>query len=164
MVTIRKRKDQYQALVRLSNHPTVSKIFTLRSDARTWARETEIQIQNGNFDTVHKPIKETLREVLERYLKEVTPKKKSPEVEAIKIKWLQREHIAERPLSSLKSVHFVEFRDERLKKVSGTTLLKDLSLLSYAIEIATRDWGLSKNANPVKQITNPKQNKPRDRR
>ena len=43
-----KRKDKYQALVRLSNHPTVSKTFTLRSDARTWARETEIQIQKLN--------------------------------------------------------------------------------------------------------------------
>ena len=86
MATIRKRKDKYQALVRLSNHQTVSKIFTLGSDAMTWAKETEIQIQKGNFDTVYKPIQETLREVLERYLKEVTPKKRSPEVEAIKIK------------------------------------------------------------------------------
>ena len=89
MATIRK-KDRYQALVRLSNHPTVSKTFTLRSDARTWARETEIQIQKGKFDTVYKPIKETLTEVLERYLKEVTPKKRLPEVEATNIKRLLR--------------------------------------------------------------------------
>ena len=138
MATIRKRKYKYQALVRLSNHPTVSKTFTLKSDARTWARETEIQIQKGNFDTVYKPIKETLGEVLERYLREVTPKKKSPEVEAIKIKRLLREPIAARPFSSLKPFHFVEFRDERSKNVSGTTTLKDLALLSHAIEIQRR--------------------------
>ena len=164
MATIRKRKDKYQALVRLSNHPTVSKTFTLKSDARTWARETEIQIQKGNFDTAYIPIKETLREVLERYLKEVTPKKKSAEVEAIKIKRLLREPIAARPFSSLKPLHFVEFRDERSQNVSGTTTLKDLALLSHAIEIATKDWGLPLNANPVRQITKPKQNKPRDKR
>ena len=164
MATIRKRKDKYQALVRLSSHPTVSKTFTLKSDARTWARETEIQIQKGNFDTAYKPIKETLRGILERYLIEVTPKKKSPEVEAIKIKRLLREPIAARPFSSLKPFHFVEFRDERSKKVSGTTTLKDLALLSHAIEIATKEWGLPLNANPVRQITKPKQNKPRNRR
>ena len=116
MVTIRKRKDQYQALVRLSNHPSLSKSFTLRSDARTWARETDIQVQNGNFDTVYKPIKDTLKEMLERHLKEVTPKKKSPEVEAIKLKRLLREPKAARPLSSIIPIHFGEFMDDQLKK------------------------------------------------
>ena len=85
-------------------------------------------------------------------------------MEAIKIKRLMREPIAKKPFASLKPVHFVEFRDERLKHVTGGMTLKDLSLLSHAIEVARKDWGLAINGNPARQITKPKQNKARERR
>jgi len=168
MGTIRKKiykdKTRYQALIRLSNHPTISKTFSLKSHAVQWARETEIQIEKGLLSAGYDKAEETLGEILERYLSEITSKKKSSEVEEIKIKRLMREPIASVQICRLRPQHIAKFRDERLRHVSGTTALKDLSLLSHAITIAIQEWGLPLAVNPVKQITKPKQNKPRDRR
>jgi integrase len=168
LATIRKRKNKdttrYQALVRLTGHPTITKTFTLKADAERWARVTEIKIENGDLGVVAKPTNETLGEVLEKYLHQITPKKKSSEVEKIKIKRLMREPVASVQFCRLTPQHIAKFRDDRLRSVSGTTALKDLSLLSHAITIAVREWGLPLAVNPVKQITKPKQNKPRDRR
>ena len=168
MSTIRKKiykdKTRYQALIRLSNHPTISKTFSLKSHAVQWARETEIQIQKGLLSAGYDKAEETLGQILERYLSEITSKKKSSEVETIKIKRLMREPIASVQICRLTPQHIAKFRDERLRHVSGTTVLKDLSLLSHAITIAIKEWGLPLAINPVKQITKPKPNAPRDRR
>ena len=66
-------------------------------------------------------------DVLARYLKEITSKKKSSEVEEIKIKRLMRDPISKIECNNLRPIHIIKFRDERLKKVSGGTTLKDLS-------------------------------------
>lgn len=92
------------------------------------------------------------------------PKKKSSEVEKIKINRLMREPVASVQFCRLTPQHIAKFRDDRLRSVSGIAALKDLSLLSHAITIAVREWGLPLAVNPVKQIAKPKQNKPKDRR
>ena len=57
-------KTIFQGLARISNHPTMSKTFTLKSHAAQWAKEKEIQIQKGALNSGYKPTKETLGEVL----------------------------------------------------------------------------------------------------
>ena len=164
MASITKRQNKWQVRIRLSNYPTITKTFNLKSHAMAWAKLKEIQIENGNLEIDSKPTKETVGDVLARYLKEITSKKKSSEVEKIKIKRLMRDPISKIECNHLRPIHIIKFRDERLQKVSGGTTLKDLSLLSHAITIAMKEWGFTLAANPVKQITKPKQNPPRDRR
>ena len=98
MATIRKRVNEttikYQARVRVSNHPTITKTFNLRSHAIQWARETEIQIEKGGLNSGYKPTKETLGDALERYLKEITPRKKSSDREESRINNLIKDPIA----------------------------------------------------------------------
>ena len=164
MASITKRQNKWQARIRLSNYPTITKTFNLKSHAMAWAKLKEIQIENGNLEIDSKPTKETVGDVLARYLKEITSKKKSSEVEEIKIKRLMRDPISKIECNHQRPIHIIKFRDERLQKVSGGTTLKDLSLLSHAIKIAMKEWGFTLAANPVKQITKPKQDPPRDRR
>ena len=164
MATITKRQNKWQVRIRLSNTPTITKTFNLKSHAAQWAREIENKIVCGNLGAVVQPTNETLGEVLDKYLHQITPQKKSSEIETIRIKRLMREPIASVQICRLTPQHIAKFRDERLRHVSGTTALKDLSLLSHAITIAMREWGLPLSVNPVKQIAKPKQNAPRDRR
>ena len=53
MASIRKRINQgtvkFQGRIRVSNHPTMSKTFKLRSQGVQWAKETEIQIEMGTL-------------------------------------------------------------------------------------------------------------------
>lgn len=161
---IYKDKTRYQGLVRISNHPTISKTFDLKSHAIQWVKEKEIQIQKGEIITGYKPKTETLGDILERYLHEITSKKKSPQVEAVKIRRLISDPISKVQCQNLTAIHIIKFRDERLKKVTSGTTLKDLSLLNHAITIAKTEWGFPIAVNPVSGIKKPKQNPPRDRR
>ena len=67
-------------------------------------------------------------------------------------------------LSNLTSNDIAKFRDERLNAVSGTTVVKDLLLISHAIKTAQQEWGFKLPRNPVDNVRKPPVNKPRDRR
>ena len=168
MSTIRKKtykdKTKYQALIRLSNHPTISKTFNLKSHALAWARETEIQIEKGLLTTGYDKAEETLGEFLERYLSEVTPGKRGHKVEGIRLRKLMRDPIAANKFGYLKPSHLISYRNRRLKEVSGSTVKKEINLLSHVFETAINEWDIPINGNPVRLTGKPKENKPRDRR
>ena len=67
-------------------------------------------------------------------------------------------------MSNLTSNHIAKYRDERLRKVSGTTVVKDLNILSLVIKTAMTEWGFNLPGNPVASVKKPKENKARDRR
>src|SRR5688572_4303396 len=70
----------YRAQVRLRGHAPISKSFTRRTDAKRWIEETKTAIRNGTVTSTDAE-RTTLKEALERYLREVTPKKKGSERE-----------------------------------------------------------------------------------
>ena len=110
MSTIRKKtnkdKTRYQALIRLSNHPTVSKTFNLKSYAIAWARETEIQIEKGVVGTNLEELNKTVFDLLERYLTEITPKKRGHKVEKYRIEKLKRSPISLKKNKSNKTIRY----------------------------------------------------------
>ena len=77
MATITKRQNKWQVRIRLSNTPTMTKTFKRNSNAKQWAREIENKIECGNLGAIAKPTNETLGEVLEKSLHQITPQKKS---------------------------------------------------------------------------------------
>jgi integrase len=165
-ITRKQSKDiiKWQARIRLSNYPTITKTFNLKSHALAWARETEIQIEKGLLTTGYEKAEETLGEVLKRYLSEVTPSKRGHKVEAIRLKKLMRDPMAATKFGYLKPSHLIKYRNQRLKEVSGSTVKKELSLISHVFETANKEWDMPMNGNPVRLISKPKENKPRDRR
>ena len=72
----------------------IIKLFTLTSDAEKGARDTELKIEKGVFDVGFDRSNETLGDILERYLREVTHKKKGRSVEGIRLKNFIRKPIA----------------------------------------------------------------------
>jgi len=106
----------------------------------------------------------TLAELLHRYAVEVTPKKRSVGPEKSRINKLCQYEIGNIRLSNLTSNDIAKFRDERLITVSGTTVVKDLLLISHAIKTAQREWDFKLPSNPVDNVNKPSVNKPRDRR
>ena len=120
-----------------------------------WARETEIQIEKGLLTTGYDKAEDNLRVVLERYLSEVTPSKKGHKVEGIRLKKLMRDPIAATKFGYLKPSHLIKYRNKRLKEVSGSTVKKELSLISDVFETAIKEWDMPINGNPVRLITKP---------
>jgi len=102
--------------------------------------------------------------LLNRYKEEITPKKKSADVEVYRIDALTKHKMAALPLSNLHSHVIASYRDERLKTVTAGTVLKELSLLGHAIDIGMKEWAVYLPSNPVKNIRRPSAPRARDRR
>jgi len=160
MAVIEKRSGNWRAKIRKSGSPSLNKTFLKKSDAVRWAVETERAIQLGSL--VSKDC--TFRELLQRYADEVSQGKKSVAIERFRIGKLNRSWLADILVSKVRPHHIAKFRDERLKQVSATTCLRDLSLLSHSLNVAMREWGYNLMSNPVSKIRKPIAAKARTRR
>ncbi len=160
MAVIDKRSGNWRAKVRKSGSPPLNKTFTKKSDAVSWAAETERAIQLGSL--VSKDC--TVRELLQRYADEVSSRKRSMDIERLRIRKLTRSWLADILISEIRPHHIAKFRDERLKQVSASACLRDLSLLSHAITTATQEWGFNLLVNPVSKVRKPTTGKARTRR
>ena len=76
---------------------------------------------------------------------------------------IQRHTISALPLGKLKSFHIAQYRDERLQQVSPATVKKELQLISHALDIGRREWGLSERKLAI-DVSKPVEPKGRDRR
>ena len=86
MASIIKRNDKWFVRVRKHGQPSQSKTFNIKKDAQRWAVMIERELDQGLVGCVDKSV--TLGDLLKRYLKEVTPYKKSCDKETWRIKAL----------------------------------------------------------------------------
>lgn len=164
MATIKQRgPSQFQAIVRRKGYPSQTRTFETRAAARAWAADVESEMRRDAFIDRSEAERTTLRELLERYLSEVTPTKRSCQAEAKRLKQLLRHPLALRTLASLRSVDFAKFRDERLKAASADTVRLDLALLSAAFNAARKDWSIAVD-NPIALLRKPPPSRGRTRR
>ena len=94
MGTITKRGElQWQAKVRRKGYPAQSRTFSYKEDAEKWVRELERAADTGGVVDRREAEKNTLGAILRRYQTEVTPSKKSADIESVKM--VQVEPLAE---------------------------------------------------------------------
>ncbi len=163
MATFRKRNGLWQAQVRSRNVGSISKSFHKKSDAQEWARAQEILMQKGEWGQ-RSPKTLRIQDMMEKYLKEVTPSKRGAKTEERRIKRLLKEKdLMAKPLSNASPCLFASYRDKRIAE--GIRACQyDLVLLRHAWNIARIEWGWSLGDNPLSLIRMPKSNPPRERR
>lgn len=162
MATIQKRGDKYRAIVRKKGY-TQTATFTRKRDAQAWAKETEIAIENGVFE-VYDGL--SFADILNKYLKEVVPSKKSSERERSILKiFLQNfPRFAAKPIGDINRRDIALWRDARLGKVAPATVNREWNTLSAAYTHAQKVWGLSLPENPFHLIARPEHPPPRNQR
>ncbi|MEZ0246990.1 MAG: site-specific integrase, partial [Methylophilaceae bacterium] len=89
MATIRKRGKVWQVQVRKKGYPLQSKSFSYKSDAEIWAKGLERDMERGVFVSNSEAEKTTLGDLIDRYIKEVTPTKRSSYNEQQRLKYLK---------------------------------------------------------------------------
>ncbi|SEN85316.1 Phage integrase family protein [Roseovarius tolerans] len=169
MATLNKRPSgKWQATVRRDGR-SQSKTFSKRADAMKWARETELQAEQGSLQ--HAGCDEVTNmsfgQVLERYRDEVTSTKRCADNETYAINGFLRScpRLAGMQLFKLRTSDFIAHRDQRSKKMKPATVVRELGWMQHAIDIACTDWGQRVHAsNPVKQVRRPRINNRRERR
>ncbi|WP_367715871.1 site-specific integrase [Nitratireductor sp. GISD-1A_MAKvit] len=129
-----------------------------------WTRRIEAELDTAPETVAEPNALPSLHELLERYLLEVTPRKRGASVESYRIRKLQRHPIAKLRADLVGPSAIAEYRDERLNSVSGETVRQDIVLLSQVYGTARREWQLSLPANPTADVRKPPPAKPRTRR
>lgn len=168
MATFRKRYDRWQVRIQRAGLSTpIARTFELRKDAELWAREVERQLDLGTFQLRQAAAFSCLGELLSKYSEDVTPRKRGASVEKSRINRMLNDKILSRlEVNVSLSVGLSKWRDARSKIVSGSTINRELNIISHALTLARKEWGLLNVLphNPVEMIQRPKQNKARNRR
>lgn len=106
----------------------------------------------------------TLSQALDRYLREVSVKKKSGYQERSIAKAWKSTIIASRNLSRITVYDLRNLRDQWLKDRKPATVVRRLALISHLYTVVRKEWGFHWLANPVELVTRPTVDDARDRR
>lgn len=165
MASIRNRGPyQWEATVTKAGFRRQSKTFETKRDAEDWSKTVESEMRRGLFVDRSEAERTTLRELLELYSKEVTPKKKGKGPELSRLKRLMAHEIALQRLTVLRSLDFSKYRDERLaEEASDKTVREELLLFSAVLNTARLDWSIPVE-NWVQHVRKPAPGQHRERR
>lgn len=136
----------------------MSKSFPTKAAAKDWAARQEYLILNGG---INRP--GTLRELFDRYAREVSPKKRGARWEQIRLELLSRDKLGDVELRGLSPADLAEWRDRRLAKVQPSTVRREMALMSAVFTVARREWGLLAS-NPLSDVRSPSEPPARERR
>lgn len=137
-----------------------SATFSTKAKAQAWAamRETELRAQKETGILAGK----TCAQAFTRYGEEVSPKKDGERWELLRLAAFTR-HFGDLPLIDLTPDIIGKWREERLKTVKGSTVNRDLNVLSNVLSIACSEWRWVAS-RATKNVKRPKDSPPRDRR
>jgi len=137
-----------------------SSTFTTKREAQAWAAQEETRLRE---DSAGKIPNKPFRDLLERYSREVSIQKRGGAREQKMINVILRDSVAEVSLRMLAPTDIAAWRDRRLKQVSGSTVEREMTILSHACSVARREWGWLR-VNPVSDVRRPPPTAARTRR
>jgi len=130
-----------------------SRVFATRREAVEWAAKRELEIATNK----HTPEgdRTSLRTVLRQYAEEISPTKRGKDKELIRLAAFERYLLPlDKPITQVTGPDIAKFRDDRLKSVKPSSVLRELNALSSVFEAARKEWGLIEK-NPCKDIRRP---------
>lgn len=133
--------------------------FDTRTAAKAWVARTEYEIEHSD-EIVSAML---FGDLLDRYAREVSTKKRGARPEIIRIDRIRRDKIAKRALGDLTVQDFADWRDRRLQEVKPASVRRELEQMSAALRQARTEWRLM-SRNPLEGLQWPAQGAPRTRR
>ena len=162
MAYIRRHRNKWQSIIRITGHPVIAKSFVSKTDAKLWALSIESKIRRDDLG-ISKIIYPKFKNLAHRYIKEVSPYKKSFIKERYIILALLNESWSKDSINKITPAVISKYRDKYLTKVSGSSVNRTLDVLSTIFTTCKKEWGYPIE-NPILSIRRPKKAEPRDRR
>ena len=163
MASIRKHGNKWQIRITRRGCATATKSFVNKSDAERWGRQVETQLDRGTFIDNSEAQRTSLADAIERYRREVTPKKKGALQEGYRLNVLKRSKLSRLSLASVRSTDIAQYRDERAKFVTANTIKNELNTLSAIFQYLKNEMGLI-DTNPCRSVKRPSPPQGRTRR
>ncbi len=154
MASIRNRNGVWQARITRKGQTSVSKTFLSKQDAERWARQIESEIDRGTYTNTALAERTLFRDIIERYIQEVTFKTRSMKEDRYRLGAMMRHWIGNLTMIQLTPAKVAQYRDERLKKVSAGAVIRELAYISSIINHSRREWDINMT-NPVPFVKKP---------
>ena len=164
MGCVRKRGKSWNAQVRISGWRNFTKSFSKKSDAVVWVGELEQKIRSAHIPDIPIDRKILLRDLLLKYAEEVSPSHKGVVPETCRLESIARRWVGKLDIRYLTKQHFIQYRDDRLKVVTGGSVGSELALMKRVLDTAVKKWGYGIPYNPIRDIDFPKGSASRTRR
>jgi len=137
------------------NGQRFSRSFDTKREAQAWAVEQEAKAKRekecGGY---------TFGDAVDKYLEDVSSKKDGKVWENRRLEAM-REHFGDKTeLTEIDTPQVAAWRDERLKTVSGSTVVRDANLLRNLFNVARDEWKWMKHS-PFAGAKMPTENQPR---
>lgn len=135
-----------------------------KRDAVAWARKTESEIERGLWRDTTREESTTLTVAIQRYLVEVTSKKRSARSERSTMGiWLETP-IARLSLARITSEDIARLRNEWLKTLAPASVVRRMTPLAHLFVTAKKEWGMTSLVNPFDSVKKPSVSDERTRR
>lgn len=158
MATFKKLESgKFQAQVAVNGVRT-SRSFRLKSDAKSWADDTEYSLRHG----AAKVSDQRLWNIFDKYAREHSPKKRGAKWEIIRLEKFKRDPVSQTKVSDLTPKVFADWRDAQLQVLSAGSVNREMVLMSAALTVARREWGWIA-INPLSDVRKPTKPRPRNR-
>jgi len=158
MATFLKRGKSWFVQVRKKGITKCS-TWPTKAQAQAWATKTEAEILYGEKSLLPE---KTLLDAMERYEKEVTPKKRGARWEIIRFNVWKKLPISNLLIQEATTPVMAKWRDTRLTEVSSATVNREMNLWSAMFECARREWQWIVT-NPIHDVRRPPQPRHRER-
>lgn len=170
MATFEQRDSGWwQAKIRRKGHPVQSKTFETRKEADAWARAIESEMDRGAFVSRSVAERTTFDQIANRFTEEFAPhhyraREDKKEAWRTQVKHLTGE-LGDYSIAAITPQVVAKYRDDRLKSVSGTTVKKEIDMLSKVLTVAVHEFGMVLPfGNPVANVRKPSAAPARTRR
>lgn len=158
MRTLKDGSVRYRVIIRQKGHKTETATFRRKTDAKEWAKTTEAaMLENRHFKS-RATRKHTLKELIDKYVKEVMPhKSQNAQQQAMQLLWW-KEQIGYISLADLTPKVIAQHRDVLFRtpvspdrQRTPATVNRYLAALSHALSIAVNEWGFMQE-NPIRKV------------
>lgn len=134
-----------------------SAVFPTKSEAKAWASRLETEIDAGQHDA--RPESPTFGWAVREYQAKVSAKKEGRVWEIRRLDAML-DHFGDVPLTAIDAPQIAGWRDERLKTVAGSTVVREANTLRNLFKIAKNEWKVIQH-EPFLGVKLPKENAPR---
>jgi len=162
---VQRESGRWQAKVRRHGQSAVSRTFARQTDAEAWARKIESEQERGTWRDSSEAERTTLLAALDRYAREITPRKRAQASERSNLRILREERIAGQTLARIGSQEIAALRGAWQKDgLKPASIKRRMVTLAHVFTVAEREWGMVALTNPVRAVRLEPENNARERR
>jgi integrase len=155
MASITPRGGRYLVRVRRKGYPTITKTFTLKSEANAWAKRVEVEIEAGRWAATPPATVPTLRGAITEYEATAGKRLKGAADYAYRFRQMMSEPMTAKLVTDVTAFDVAAWRDKETARCKASTVVRKLALLSAVFSWCLRERGWI-TSNPVQHVAKPR--------